>query len=144
MHMCKFELVQKSHMELQSSLLSSTFSFMSDPIQIPTLDKLYYTIGEVAEMFDINTSNLRYWEQEFKQLTPKRVKGGKRKYSHEDIKVIASIHHLVKERGFTLEGAKQHLGAHKAEAVNNVEVLQKLGYVKGELQKILRTMRAEE
>jgi DNA-binding transcriptional MerR regulator len=116
---------------------------MNNSIQLPPLDKLYYTIGEVAKMFDINTSNLRYWEKEFKQLAPKKADSGKRKYSQDDVRLIAAIHHLVKERGYTIDGAKKHLSGHKKESVDHVEVIQKLAYVKDELQKILRTMRAE-
>ncbi|MEY2963235.1 MAG: hypothetical protein RL754_496 [Bacteroidota bacterium] len=116
---------------------------MTDSIQLPQLDKMYYTIGEVAKMFDINTSNLRYWEKEFRQLAPKKTDAGKRKYSQDNIRLIATIHHLVKDRGYTIEGAKKHLDGHKKEAVNHVEVIQKLAYVKDELQKILRTMRVD-
>lgn len=109
---------------------------------LPELSKRYYSIGEVAQMFGVKTSNLRYWESEFPQLTPSKTDSGKRKYSHDNIRVIATIHHLVKERGFTLEGAKKHLSNLKSEAVDQVEVVQKLKYVKGELQKILRTMKS--
>jgi len=110
---------------------------------VPQLDKLYYDIGEVAAMFDLNTSNLRYWEKEFKQLAPKKTGKGKRKFSQDDVRLIATINHLVNERGFTLNGARKHLSSNKKESVDKVEVLEKLAYVKGELQKILRTMKAE-
>ena len=110
---------------------------------VPQLDKLYYDIGEVAAMFDLNTSNLRYWEKEFKQLSPKKTGKGKRKFSQDDVRLIATINHLVNERGYTLEGARKHLSGNKKESVDKVEVLEKLAYVKGELQKILRTMKAE-
>jgi DNA-binding transcriptional MerR regulator len=109
--------------------------------QLP--DKLYYTIGEVAKHFGLNTSNLRYWEREFKQLHPKKNASGKRKYSKDDIAVIGAINHLVKDRGFTIEGAKKHLKDEGKSAVAKVEALEKLGYVKSELQKILRTMQAD-
>lgn len=109
--------------------------------QLP--DKLYYTIGEVADHFGLNTSNLRYWEREFKQLHPKKSSSGKRKYSQDDVAVIGTIHHLVKERGFTIEGAKKHLKDEGKSAVAKVEALEKLSFVKSELQKILRTMQAD-
>lgn len=106
-------------------------------------DKRYYDIGEVADYFGLNTSNLRYWEKEFKALSPKKSNSGKRKYSQEDVKLIATINHLVKEQGFTIEGAKKHLKEQGTTAVSRVEAVQKLGYVKEELQKILRTMKAD-
>ena len=105
-------------------------------------DKLYYSIGEVAEHFGLNSSNLRYWEREFRELDPKKTAAGKRKYSKDDIQVISTISHLVKERGYTIEGAKKHLKSQGKAPVKKVEALQKLGYVKSELQKILRTMQA--
>jgi DNA-binding transcriptional MerR regulator len=106
-------------------------------------EKRYYDIGEVAEHFGLNTSNLRYWEKEFKQLSPKKNNSGKRKYTQEDVRLIATINHLVKERGFTIDGAKKHLKDEGKSAVSRVEAVQKLGYVKEELQKILRTMKAD-
>ena len=109
--------------------------------QLP--DKLYYSIGEVAAHFGLNTSNLRYWEREFKQLKPKKNSSGKRKYSKEDVAVISAINHLVKDRGFTIDGAKKHLKEEGKAAVQKVEALKKLGYIKSELQKILRTMQAD-
>jgi len=110
---------------------------------VPQLDKLYYNIGEVAAMFDLNTSNLRYWEKEFKQLSPKKTGKGKRKFSQDDIRLIATINHLVNERGYTLEGARKQLINNKKASIEKVEILEKLSYVKGELQKILRTMKAD-
>jgi len=115
---------------------------MNTTTSLPELSKLYYSIGEVAEMFGMKTSNLRYWEKEFAALKPKKGNSGKRKYSHDDIRVIATINHLVRERGFTIDGAKKHLSGNKTAQVNQVEVIQKLAHVKEELQKILRTMRA--
>jgi DNA-binding transcriptional MerR regulator len=123
--------------------LRAYFYRMSESFEIPSLSKLYYDIGEVANMFSINASNLRYWEKEFSQLKPKKSANGKRKYSQDDIRLIATIHHLVKSRGYTIEGARKHLYGNKAEAVDKAEVIQKLNYVKKELQKILRTMNAE-
>ncbi len=116
---------------------------MSDEPKLPELTKRYYTIGEVAELMGINASNLRYWEREFPQLAPKKTEGGKRRYTAENIRLIASIHHLVKERGFTLEGAKKHLNKQPKQVQEHAEVVQKLKYVKGELQKILRIMKAQ-
>lgn len=116
---------------------------MSQESKLPELNKRYYTIGEVSDLLHISASNLRYWEREFPQLAPKKTDGGKRRYTQEDIKLIASIHHLVKERGFTLEGAKKHLNKQPKQVQEHAEVVRKLNYVKSELQKILRIMKAQ-
>lgn len=71
--------------------------------------KLYYTIGEVSEMFDVNTSLVRFWEKEFDILKPKKNKKGNRLFTPEDIDNFKVIHNLVKEQGLTLEGAKKYL-----------------------------------
>ena len=69
--------------------------------------KLYYSIGEVAKMFDVNESLLRYWEKEFPIISPKKAGGNVRQYRKEDIENIRLVYHLVKEKGMTLQGAKQ-------------------------------------
>ena len=69
-------------------------------------DKLYYSIGEVAKAFDVNTSLIRYWEQEFPIIKPKKNKKGNRYFTPEDIKNLKIIYHLVKEKGYTLDGAR--------------------------------------
>jgi len=73
------------------------------------LTKLYYTIGEVSKMFDVSNSLIRYWETEFPSLKPKKDKRGDRKFKVKDIRYIERIYTLVKERGFTLEGARKEL-----------------------------------
>lgn len=70
------------------------------------IEKLYYSIGEVADMFEVNASLIRFWEKEFPQLHPKKNSRGNRVYSKKDIELFKKIHHLVKEKGFTLDGAK--------------------------------------
>jgi DNA-binding transcriptional MerR regulator len=75
--------------------------------QLP--EKLYYSIGEVSEAFDVNPSLIRFWEKEFEHLTPKKNARGTRKFTARDIDKIELIHYLVKERGFTLEGAKKEI-----------------------------------
>ena len=82
-------------------------------IDVQNLDKLYYTIGEVAEMFDVSRSLLRYWENEFSFLTPRKNRKGDRLFTKENIRQIQIIYNLVKVRGFTLEGAKQELRKEK-------------------------------
>ena len=73
------------------------------------IEKRYYSIGEVAEMLEVNTSLVRFWEKEFDILKPKRNKKGNRLFTQKDLSNLKLIYHLVKERGFTLEGAKTKL-----------------------------------
>ena len=99
-------------------------------------EKRYYGIGEVAIAFGVNTSLIRFWEKEFDVLQPKKNAKGNRKFTPQDIKNLQLIYHLVKERGFTLEGAKTHLKEEKQKTLSNFEVIQKLQKVKAELLKI--------
>jgi DNA-binding transcriptional MerR regulator len=98
-------------------------------------DKLYYSIGEVATAFDVNTSLLRYWEQEFPILKPKKNKKGNRYFTPEDIKNLKIIYHLVKEKGYTLDGARIALTTN-AKIPETVSVIDKLIFVKSELEKL--------
>jgi DNA-binding transcriptional MerR regulator len=99
-------------------------------------EKRYYGIGEVAKAFGVNTSLIRFWEGEFEILKPKKNAKGNRKFTPEDIKNLKFIYHLVKERGFTLEGAKTHLKEEKKQALSNFEIISKLEHVKNQLIKI--------
>lgn len=74
-----------------------------------TLTKVYYTIGEVAKMYEVNASLIRFWSNEFKQIDPKTKKNGTRLYSQKDIATLNKIYHLVKIKGHTLEGARKAL-----------------------------------
>ncbi len=103
-------------------------------IELP--EKRYYGIGEVAKAFDVNTSLIRFWEKEFDVLKPKKNAKGNRKFTPEDIKNLKLIYHLVKERGFTLEGAKTHLKEGKKDTLSNFEIINKLESVKNQLIKI--------
>lgn len=103
-------------------------------VELP--EKRYYGIGEVARAFDVNTSLIRFWEKEFDVLQPKKNAKGNRKFTPEDIKNLELIYHLVKERGFTLEGAKTHLKENKNKTLTNYDIIRKLERVKAELIKI--------
>lgn len=103
-------------------------------IELP--EKRYYNIGEVAKAFEVNASLIRFWEKEFDALKPKKNAKGNRKFTPEDIKNLKFIYHLVKERGFTLEGAKIHLKEEKQETLTNYEIISKLEDVKNQLIKI--------
>ena len=97
-------------------------------IELP--EKLYYSIGEVAEAFMVNTSLIRFWEKEFDVLQPKKNAKGNRKFTPKDIKNLELIYHLVKQRGFTLEGAKTHLKENKRKTLENFDIIRKLESVK--------------
>ena len=103
-------------------------------IELP--EKRYYNIGEVAKAFGVNASLIRFWEKEFDALKPKKNAKGNRKFTPEDIKNLKFIYHLVKERGFTLDGAKTHLKEDKQETLTNFEIISKLEDVKNQLIKI--------
>ena len=85
-------------------------------------ERLYYSIGEIAEMFKVNTSLIRFWENEFEILQPKKNKKGNRLFTPEDLSNLKIIFHLVKERGYTLEGAKKKLAGNK----NDIEIQMQL------------------
>ena len=96
-------------------------------------EKRYYKIGEVAKAFGVNTSLIRFWEGEFEVIKPKKNAKGNRKFTPQDIKNLELIYHLVKERGFTLEGAKTHLKEGKKETLTNFDIIRKLENVKAQL-----------
>jgi DNA-binding transcriptional MerR regulator len=96
----------------------------------PKSEKLYFSIGEVAEKFNLAPSALRFWEKEFETIKPFKNKKGNRFYTQEDIDQIALINHLVKERGLTLKGAKAKIRENKDEAEHNYEIVQKLQEIK--------------
>ena len=99
-------------------------------------DKLYYGIGEVSKAFNVNTSLIRYWEKEFDELNPKKNSRGTRRYSSVDIEKLQIIHHLVKEKGYTLEGAKDQL-----KILNkNFEIIKKLEKIKTNLINIKKEL----
>ncbi|MDO6675336.1 DNA-binding transcriptional MerR regulator [Tenacibaculum gallaicum] len=99
-------------------------------------DKRYYRIGEVAKAFGVNSSLIRFWDKEFEIINPKKNAKGDRLFTQEDVKNFKIIYNLVKERGFTLDGAKQKLKKNPAGVLNNQEIISRLETVKAELIKI--------
>ncbi len=99
-------------------------------------EKRYYKIGEVAKAFNVNTSLIRFWEKEFDIIKPKKNAKGNRLFTQEDIKNFKLIFNLVKERGFTLDGAKQKLKKNIDSLFDNQEIITRLEAVKAELIKI--------
>ena len=96
-------------------------------------DKRYYSIGELAKAFDVNASLLRFWDKEFDILKPRKNAKGNRMFTPEDVKNIQLIYHLVKERGFTLEGAKTHLKEGQKKSLDKYEIISKLEIIKNQL-----------
>jgi len=94
------------------------------------IEKIYYTIGEVAELFDVNQSLIRFWEKEFDILRPQKNKKGNRLFTKYDIENLKLIYHLVKERGYTLQGAKDKLRQNRENVVNTVQMIASLNQVK--------------
>ncbi len=92
--------------------------------------KLYYSIGEVSKMFNVNTSLIRFWEKEFSILKPKKNAKGNRLFTQKDVDNLHIIYNLVKERGYTLEGAKKKMKENKSETMNEAEMLKSLKKVR--------------
>ena len=100
------------------------------------IEKLYYPIGEVATMFNVSTSLLRYWEKEFDVLKPRKNKKGNRLFTKKDIENLQLIYHLVKERGYTLEGAKQQLSGNTDDLLTKQKIIDSLHKIKGFLEQV--------
>ena len=109
-------------------------------------DKLFYSMGEVAEMFDVNTSLIRHWESQFSILRPKRNKKGNRLFSPEDVENLKMIYHLVKERGMTLEGAKKALRKVPSESGvdRDAELMERLQRIRALLVEVREDLKVGE
>jgi len=93
-------------------------------------EKRYYSIGELAKAFDVNTSLIRFWEKEFDLLKPKKNTKGNRIFTPEDVKHLELIFHLLKERGYTIEGAKTYLKQNQKKTLDKLEIIRKLETLK--------------
>jgi len=102
--------------------------------------KLYYSIGEVAKMFNVNTSLIRFWEKEFDILKPKKNKKGNRLFTQTDVDNLKLIFHLVKERGFTLDGAKKKIKENKNDIVDTFQIHKSLTEIRGFLTELKDTL----
>lgn len=110
------------------------------PYKEPKIEKLYYSIGEVANIFEVNTSLIRFWEKEFDIIRPHKNKKGNRLFTQKDIDHFHLIYHLVKERGMTLKGAQKKLKENKDETQNNFEVVKRLQDIRQVLVDIKETL----
>jgi DNA-binding transcriptional MerR regulator len=112
---------------------------MQDEIQ-----KRYYTIGEVAEKFNVNTSLIRFWETEFDTLRPKKNKKGDRQFTQKDIDCVQTIYHLVKEKGFTLQGAKDIIKASAKEQNEKAALIASLEKLKSFLTELRNNLEVKD
>ena len=102
--------------------------------------KRYYSSGELAKAFNVNASLIRFWDKEFGALNPKKNAKGNRRFTPEDVTNLKLIYNLVKERGYTLEGAKTYLKNQNQKSLTNFDVITKLEMVKNELVKIKKQL----
>ncbi len=105
------------------------------------IEKIYYSIGEVAEMFDVAPSLIRFWESEFELIQPKKNRKGNRQFTKEDIDSVRTIYHLVKEKGFTLQGAKEMLKNDTQSIKDKMGLLESLKKVRSFLVEVREKLR---
>jgi DNA-binding transcriptional MerR regulator len=103
-------------------------------------DKLYYSIGEVSSMFDVSNSLIRYWESEFSKLKPQKSSRGDRKYTEKDIRILETIFELVKEKGYTIDGAKNALNMELAERKKKDDLVKKLLKIRSGLLQLKKSL----
>ena len=101
------------------------------PYKEKEIEKRYYTIGEVADDLGVATSLIRFWETEFDVISPKKNRKGNRQFTKEDIKKIKLIYHLVKEKGYTLNGAREFIKSDAHQAMNKIEMIESLKGIRG-------------
>ena len=104
------------------------------------IEKLYYSIGEVAEQFNVAPSLIRFWESEFDIIKPKKNRNGNRQFTREDIENVRTIYHLVKEKGFTLQGAKEMLKNDSGSVKDKIELLDSLKRVRKFLVEVMERL----
>jgi DNA-binding transcriptional MerR regulator len=105
------------------------------------IEKIYYSIGEVAEMFNVAPSLIRFWESEFELIQPKKNRKGNRQFTKEDIDNVRTIYHLVKEKGFTLQGAKEMLRNDSQAVKDKMEMISSLKRVRQFLTEVREKLR---
>tara|TARA_E500000178_G_C17030847_1_gene760460 strand:+ start:2196 stop:2519 length:324 start_codon:yes stop_codon:yes gene_type:complete len=98
-----------------------------------TIDKTYYSIKEVSKIFNVNISLIRFWEKEFNIIKPKKNKKGNRYFTKNDIENLHLIYHLVKERKYTLDGARKKIRENKSESINNFKIIFELKKIRADL-----------
>ena len=110
------------------------------PYKKQKIEKLFFTIGEVAAMIGVTPSSIRYWESNFNELAPQKSSGGTRLFSQNDIETLKLINYLVKERGLTIKGAQLKLKHNREDTVNTWEIVNRLKTVKEKLIQLRNQM----
>jgi len=114
------------------------------PYKEKEIEKKYYTIGEVADELKVATSLIRFWETEFDIIKPKKNRKGNRQFNQEDLKNVKLIYHLVKEKGYTLQGARDFLKNGLENAADRIEIIQSLKNIKSFLQQLRKELPADK
>jgi len=107
-------------------LVNHLIKIYTVPYKKPKIEKVFYSIGEVADLFGVNTSNIRFWENEFDILKPHKNLKGNRMFTNDDIENLKIIYHLLKEKGMTIRGAQKKLKENKEDTLQNYEVVSRL------------------
>ena len=110
------------------------------PYKEKEIEKVYFSIGEVAKMFKVNTSLIRFWEKEFEVIRPFKNKKGNRLFTQTDVDNFRIIYRLVKEQGYTLQGAKEKLKQDNADITGNAEIIKTLEDIKDFLTEIKKEL----
>ena len=106
------------------------------PYKEKEIEKKYFTIGEVAEELNVATSLIRFWESEFEIIKPKKNRKGNRQFTKEDIKNVKLIYHLVKEKGYTLQGARDFIRSDVEAATDKIELIESLKKIREFLKQL--------
>jgi DNA-binding transcriptional MerR regulator len=113
------------------------------PYKEPKIEKIFFSISEVAEMMGVNASLIRFWDKEFSVLKLQKTRKGNRIFTKEDIQQLKVIYHLVKEKGMTLKGAQHLLHRNREGATKTADVIEKLLQIKKQLSDIRNEMGEE-
>lgn len=113
------------------------------PYKEKKIERLFFTIGEVARMIGVTPSSIRYWESSFVELTPQKSSGGTRLFSQDDIETLKLINYLVKERGLTIKGAQMELKNNRKGTVHTWDIVQRLKIVRDRLVEIRNELEEE-
>lgn len=114
------------------------------PYKEKDIVKVYYSIGEIAEMLNVNTSLIRYWEKEFDIIQPHKNKKGNRLFTQKDVENLKIIYHLVKERGYTLAGANEKLKKQRDVTLANIEAVKSLKKIKSFLEEWKKDLESDQ
>ena len=120
--------------------LNTNYSILILAYKEKEIEKLYYSIGEVSEMLGLNASQIRYWEVEFDKLKPRKDRSGNRIYTKDDIATIKLIHHLVKEKGYTIEGARSKLKNGSDDAIKKMKIHDSLKRLRDFLEELKESL----